>query len=63
MNRLGVIILLIGLGLLVVSLFADAVGIGDNPGFGLLQIAGTAAGVLFTALGLIYAFRRKEPQD
>lgn len=63
MNRPGVIISVIGLGLLVVSLFADAVGIGENPGFGLLQIAGTAAGVLITLFGSLYAFRRKEPQE
>ena len=40
----SIILLLVGVGLLGASLLADVIGIGDNPGFGLQQTAGTAGG-------------------
>ena len=48
----AIILLLVGIGLLGASLLADVIGIGDNPGFGRQQTAGTAAGVVITAVGL-----------
>jgi len=47
-----VIITIIGVGLLVASLFADAIGIGDDPGFGKQQTMGTVAGAVIMIVGL-----------
>ena len=48
----SIILVLVGVGLLGASLLADVIGIGDNPGFGFQQTAGTAAGVVIAAVGL-----------
>ena len=53
----AVILLLVGIGLLGASLLADVIGIGDNPGFGGQQTAGTAAGVVITAAGLYFTLK------
>ncbi len=53
------IVLVIGIGLLVASLLADAIGIGDDPGFGNQQMMGTIAGVVITAIGLYLTLRAK----
>ncbi len=52
----SIILLVVGVGLLVVSLLADVIGIGDDPGFGRQQTAGTAAGVIIAAIGLYLIF-------
>ncbi len=51
-------LLLVGVGLLAASLLADTIGIGDRPGFGTQQMMGTAAGVLITAAGLYFTFKK-----
>ena len=48
----SIILIVVGIGLLVASLLADVIGIGDDPGFGRQQTAGTAAGVIIAAIGL-----------
>lgn len=47
-----VIITIIGVGLLAASLFADVIGIGDDPGFGKQQTTGTVVGALIMLVGL-----------
>ena len=47
----NVVVLVLGVGLLLVSLLADVVGIGDNTGFGSQQTMGTVAGVVIIAIG------------
>jgi len=59
MTRTGLIILVVGLGVLLVSLFADPLGIGQYPAFGRLQTLGTAAGALITVFALVYMAKRK----
>jgi hypothetical protein len=44
-----ILVLVIGIGLLVVSLLADVIGVGDNPGFGPQQTTGTIVAVIITA--------------
>jgi hypothetical protein len=48
----ALVILVVGVLLALVSLFADALGIGGEPGFGYKQAAGLAVGVMLMALGL-----------
>ena len=52
-KQLAGIIVIIGGGLLVVSLLADVIGVGDDPGFGTQQMMGTIAGAVIAVLGLV----------
>ena len=55
----SIILLLVGIGLLAASLLADVIGIGDDPGFGRQQTAGTIAGVVVTAAGLFFTLKKR----
>ena len=59
MNKktIGIILLIVGAILLIVSLAADSIGIG-LPGFGLKQIAGTVVGVIIAAVGFVLYSRK-----
>ena len=48
----SVVVLVIGVGILFVSLFADIIRLGNDPGFGYQQTIGTIAGVVVIAIGL-----------
>ena len=48
----ALVILVIGVLLALVSLFADALGIGGEPGLGWKQSAGLAIGVVLVAISL-----------
>jgi len=50
-NSAGIIVI-IGVGILAVSILADVVGIGGDQGFGRHQVAGTVIGVVVMFLGL-----------
>ncbi len=52
-KQMAGIILVIGAGLLVASILADTIGIGDDPGFGTQQTMGTIAGAVIVVLGLV----------
>jgi hypothetical protein len=53
------LVLAIGVGLLLASLLADVIGIGDNPGFGRQQTMGTIVGAIITVCGLYLTFKVK----
>jgi len=55
----NVFVFIIGIGLLVVSLLADVIGIGDDPGFGKQQTMGTIAGVVIMVVGFVLTLRAK----
>ena len=58
-NKIASIILLVlGIGLLVASLLADVIGIGDDVGFGRQQTMGTIAGAIVTAVGLFLTLKK-----
>ena len=48
----SIIVIAIGLGLLVVSVFADVMGVGDAPGFGYRQKLGILTGAVIMLVGL-----------
>lgn len=51
-NKLAaVVVLVIGVGLFVIALLADVVGIGDDAGFGTQQQMGSVAGLVIAGLG------------
>ena len=51
-KRLGSLLIGVGIVLLLVSVFADPLGIGGYPGFGSKQIIGTILGIVIGATGL-----------
>jgi hypothetical protein len=54
----SIILLLVGIGLLVCSLLADVIGIGDDPGFGSQQTMGSVVGAVLTAVGLFLTLKK-----
>jgi len=59
----NVILLVVGVGLLLVSLSADVIGIGDDAGFGNQQLMGTIAGAILTAIGVYLVTRKTDDSD
>ena len=57
-KTIGRILLIVGALLLVVSLLADVVGLGRSPGFGLVQIVGSVAGLALAGAGV---WRMRKP--
>lgn len=57
----AMVILVIGLGLFVASLFADIIGIGDDAGFGGQQTMGSIVGIIIVAVG--FYLSRKATKD
>ncbi|MEE9158229.1 MAG: hypothetical protein V3U60_07585 [Gammaproteobacteria bacterium] len=53
------ILLVVGIGLLLASLLADVIGIGDDVGFGRQQMMGAAAGAIVAAIGLFLVLKGK----
>ena len=58
-----VVVLVLGVGLLLVSLLADVIGVGDDAGFGSQQTMGTAAGVVVIAIGAYLIKKRASKSD
>lgn len=54
----ALILFLGGLVVLILSLAADAVGIGRGPGFGWAQVVGTIVGVGIAAVGAWLSLRK-----
>jgi len=54
-------VLIVGILLLAVSLLADAIGIGNDAGFGSQQITGTIVGAILTIAGLV--LKEKVPSE
>ena len=48
----ALVIVVVGVLLALVSLFADVIGVGGEPGFGRKQTAGLVVGVAMVAIGL-----------
>ena len=55
----GIILLVVGIAVAIVSLLADALGIGSNlAAFGPQQIAGTVVGAIVAVVGLFLTLRK-----
>jgi hypothetical protein len=57
-KNLGYILIVVGVVILLVSVFADTLGIGSSASFGWKQIAGTVIGVLVALAGGWLATRK-----
>jgi hypothetical protein len=51
-KRSGLVVLVVGVLLVLLSIFADSLGIGGKPGFGYKQTIGLVIGVVLVAFGL-----------
>ena len=59
---LGAVLLIVGIGVLVESVFADGIGVGNLTGFGPNQTIGTIVGAVLTAVGLFLMIKaRRQP--
>ncbi len=54
----GIILLVVGIVILVLSLALDAIGIGRTPGFGWYQIGGIIVGAIVTIVGAVLASKK-----
>ncbi len=55
----SIVVIVIGVGLLIVSVLADVIGVGDGLGFGHRQILGSLVGAVITLVGLgLYLMRK-----
>lgn len=57
-RRMGLLLFLLGLLVILVSLLADAIGLGRAPSIGSKQLAGAGIGVVLAAAGA-YVLSRK----
>jgi uncharacterized membrane protein len=57
-KTIGLVLIVIGVILAILSLAADAIGIGNQQGFGWQQILGTIVGIVIILIG-IWLPRRK----
>jgi hypothetical protein len=60
MKILRIIVLVIGLIILILSVLADALGLGMSCGFGTRQILGTVMGIIVTAVGIFLLRKNKK---
>ncbi len=58
-KTLSTAILVIGIMILVASVFADSFGIGEQSGFGFDQAIGSVVGAVVTAVGLFLTVKAK----
>lgn len=57
-RTIGLVLLIVGIVVLIISVAADAIGLGGSTGFGYNQMAGTAVGAIVAIVGAIL-MRRK----
>ena len=57
-KAVGIVMLVVGIAVLVLSLAADAIGIGGGGVFGIRQIAGAVVGAIATVAGSVLSFKK-----
>jgi hypothetical protein len=56
-RTLSTVLLVAGIAILLISLFADPMGLGASPVFGYRQIVGAVAGAVVAVAGLVLLLR------
>ena len=54
----GIVLLVLGILVVLVSVMADPLGLGVSPMFGYRQIIGTVAGAIAAVVGLLLVLRK-----
>ena len=57
-NTVSIVLIIVGIVILGLSLVADLIGIGKDPGFGYQQTTGTVVGAIVTVVGLVWKFKK-----
>jgi hypothetical protein len=57
-KTVGIVLLVVGVVILLLSLVADPIGIGGSPGFGRDQIIGTIGGAIVAVVGLVLTLKK-----
>ena len=57
-KTIGIVLLVIGIIVLLLSLGADLIGVGRTPVFGINQIIGTIVGIIVIVVGLVLTRRK-----
>jgi hypothetical protein len=57
-RTVGLFLLIVGIVVVIVSVTADVIGLGPEPGFGYKQVVGTVGGVIAAIIGIILRLRR-----
>ena len=57
-RTMGIVLIVVGVVLAVISLAADAIGIGSYPGLNWAQILGTVVGAILALVGVWLAMRK-----
>ena len=61
-QKLGLVVLAVGIFLVIFSLIADFVGLSTYEGFGKYQICGLIVGVVLTIVGIVLRSKKAEPE-
>jgi hypothetical protein len=56
-KTIGIVLLVVGVIVSLLFVAADAIGIGDHPGFGYQQVIGTVVAAIVAVIGLVLALR------
>jgi len=59
-KAIGFVLLVVGLVIMAVSLFADVLGVSGNLTLGWKQLLGTAIGIIVALVGVWLAFRKPQ---
>ena len=54
----GIILLVVGAVILLLSLISEVLGIGSSPGYGRQQIVGIIVGVIMGAVGVVLTVKK-----
>jgi hypothetical protein len=54
----GIVLLVVGIVVLLLSLAADPIGIGTSPGLGYQQIIGAIVGAVVAVVGLVLTLKK-----
>jgi len=57
-KTVGIVVLVVGIVVLLLSLVADPIGIGGHPGFGRYQVVSIIVGAIVTVVGLVLTLKR-----
>jgi hypothetical protein len=63
MKKGGIVLLVVGIIVIVLSVLLDVIGLGHTPGFGWNQLVGTLGGVLVVIVGVVLIVRSRKPQS
>ena len=62
-KTIGILLIALGIIIVLVSLVADSLGIGNQMGIGWTQLLGAAIGVIMAIVGVWMVLRKSSPKN